>query len=107
MRDYIILIALCCTVLTTSVPAFANDVEYGRAQSGQVAYGVSLYEEFCARCHKSFDKTTKPKRSVSRLRSSIEYFPVMKDLDFLSDVQLDAIAAALSTVPFKEASLSE
>jgi hypothetical protein len=105
MNRLYILIVLCCCVLAISAPSFAREIEQISVQSEQVAYGVSLYEEFCANCHKSFAKTTKPQRSVNRLRSSIEYFPVMNDLDFLSDQQLDAIATALRTIPLKEASL--
>ncbi len=70
----------------------------------EIEKGISLYEEFCANCHKSFAKTTKPQRSLSRLRSAIEYIPAKKFLDFLSDEQLEAIASALRTVPLKEAS---
>ena len=96
-----------CSAMAASVSSLANAAEHDNLQSAQVAYGVSLYEEYCADCHQSFAKTTKPKRSVKRLRSSIELFPVMNSLDFLNDQQLDAIAAALETIPLKEVTLKK
>lgn len=107
MNHFYKFIVLSCCALAISASSFAFDTEQVSTKSEQIAYGVSLYEEFCANCHQSFAKTTKPKRSVDRLRSSIEYFSVMKELDFLNDVQLDAIATALSTIPLKEASLKK
>jgi mono/diheme cytochrome c family protein len=93
--------------MAVSLPAFANDTGRDQNRFEQVAYGISLYEEHCANCHQGFAETTKPQRSVERLRSSIEHFPVMNSLDFLNPQQLDAIAEALNTVPLKEAALSK
>jgi len=107
MNRFYIFIGLCSCALVMSVSSFAYDTERISAQTEQVAYGVALYEEFCANCHKSFAKTTKLNRSVNRLRSSIEHFPMMNDLAFLNDVQLDAIATALNANPRKEASLKK
>lgn len=84
-----------------STPVFALDDGHVSDQYGQVANGISLYEEYCADCHMSFIKTTKPQRSVSRLRSSIKHFSAMNSLDFLNNEQLDAIASALNTIPLK------
>ena len=104
-RLYILIIISYCG-LAISASSFADDTKHS-VQSEQVANGISLYEEFCANCHKSFAKTTKPQRSVSRLRSSIKHFPVMSYLDFLNDEQLDALATALRTIPLKEVSLKK
>ena len=59
--------------------------------------GVSLYEKYCANCHKPFEETTKPHSTARRLRSAINQFPAMNDLNFLSDAQLEEVAAALAT----------
>lgn len=102
-RLYILIIILFCG-LAISASSFADDTKHLSGQSEQIEKGISLYEEFCANCHKSFAKTTKPQRSLNRLRSAIEYIPAKKFLDFLSDEQLESIALALRTVPLKEAS---
>ena len=102
-RLYILIIIIFCG-LAISASSFADDTKHISSQSEQVEKGISLYEEFCANCHKRFAKTTKPQRSLSRLRSAIEYIPAKKFLDFLNDEQLVAIASALKTVPLKEAS---
>jgi len=102
-RLYILIIIISCG-LAISASSFADDTKHISSQSEQIKKGISLYEEFCANCHKSFAKTTKPQRSLSRLRSAIEYIPTKNFLDFLSDEQLEAIALALRTVPLKQAS---
>ncbi len=102
-RLYISIVILFCG-LAISASSFADVSKQISSQSEEIENGISLYEEFCANCHKSFNKTTKPQRSLSRLRSAIEYIPAKKFLDFLSDEQLEAIASALRTVPLKEAS---
>ena len=104
MFRFFIISALCCAALAVSLPSSANDTGQ---QSEQVAYGISLYAEHCANCHQDFAETTKPQRSVERLRSSIEHFPAMNSLEFLNPQQLDAIAEALNTIPFKEAALKK
>lgn len=107
MFRFYIIVALWLTLLAVPRPSSANDAGRDQNQSEQVAYGISLYEEHCANCHQGFAQTTKPQRSVERLRSSIEHFPVMNSLDFLNPQQLDAIAEALNTIPLKEAALTE
>ena len=107
MFRFYLIFALCCSALAVSLPASANDAGRDRNQSEQVSYGISLYEEHCANCHQGFAETTKPQRSVERLRSSIEHLPAMNSLDFLNSQQLDAIAAALNTVPLQEAALTK
>ena len=102
-RLYILIFIISCA-LAIPASSFADDSKQISGQSEQVEKGISLYEQFCANCHKGFAKTTKPQRSLNRLRSAIEYIPAKKFLDFLSDEQLAAIASALRTVPLKEAS---
>lgn len=68
--------------------------------------GVSIYEKYCARCHKPFSATTKPNRSAMRLRSAINQFPAMNDLDFLTDEQLQEVASALATTNLQQVSRS-
>ena len=104
MKRLYIFIIILFYGLAISASSFADVTKHKSSQSTQIEKGISLYEEFCANCHKSFAKTTKPQRSLSRLRSAIEYIPAKKFLDFLSDEQLEAITSALRTVPLKEAS---
>lgn len=104
MNRLYILIIILFFGLAISASSFADETKHISGQSEQIEKGISLYEEFCANCHKSFAKTTKPQRSLSRLRSAIGYIPAKKFLDFLSDEQLESIASALRTVPLKEAS---
>ncbi|MGW8313370.1 MAG: hypothetical protein ACWGOL_09085, partial [Desulfuromonadales bacterium] len=55
---------------------------------------ASLFnEKYCASCHRPFAQTTKPQRSVGRLRSAIKAFPSMNNLDFLSEMQLEAMSS--------------
>jgi mono/diheme cytochrome c family protein len=107
MKRLHLLIIIGCFGLAVSASAFARDTEPAGVQFDRVANGISLYEAYCADCHKSFAKTTKPQRSVSRLRSSIQHFSEMSNLDFLNNEQLDAIASALSTIPLKAASFKK
>ena len=65
----------------------------------QLRAGEALYTEHCARCHQSLAYTTKAQRSASRIRSANRQFPAMTTLDRLSDAELEAIAAALHTIP--------
>ncbi|NIV16268.1 MAG: hypothetical protein GWN62_34930 [Aliifodinibius sp.] len=91
----------CLLLLTwlviSSASSFSASVE-NELNSAEISRGIILYEELCAKCHDRFEKTTKPQRSVNRLRSSIEHFPAMRNLDFLDNEELEAIAAALATV---------
>jgi len=99
-----ILIFITFCGLAISASSFADETKHISNQSEKIENGISLYEEFCANCHNNFTKTTKPQRSLSRLRSAIEYIPAKKFLYFLSDEQLEDIASALRTVPLKDAS---
>jgi mono/diheme cytochrome c family protein len=76
-----------------------NAHEEARIESQKVSTGIFLYEKNCAKCHRSFAKTTKPQRPLNRLRSSIKQFPAMSNLDFLNEEQLKALASALATSP--------
>lgn len=105
-RLFFLMIISCCG-LALSSPVFAFESARSGVPSGQVKEGITLYEEYCANCHQSFAKTTKPHRSIGRLRSSIEHFAVMNNLDFLNDEQLEALASALRTIPLKAASLNK
>ena len=102
-RLFLLIIILCSglVVLISCAPKPSNDII---APNQKATNGISLYEEYCASCHKPFAKTTKPQRRIGRLRSSIEHFPAMNNLDFLSDVQLEAIASALATISTEYAS---
>jgi cytochrome c len=84
-----------CSVSTSSKLA---------SQPQPATNGISLYEKYCASCHRPFAQTTKPQRSVSRLRSAIRLFPSMNDLYFLSDVQLEAISSSLATINLQQVS---
>ena len=90
------LLTTCICLLVAALPALADSV------GDPVADGIALYEEHCASCHKTFERTTKPQRSAGRLRSSITRFPSMASLASLSDEEIDAIAAALATASFDD-----
>ena len=96
-RFFLFIIVLCSglVLLISCAPKPSNDIN---SLSQKATNGISLYEEYCASCHRTFVKTTKPQRHIGRLRSSIEHFPAMNNLDFMSDVQLEAIASALATI---------
>ena len=97
-RFYLLIIACCCGLLV-SCTSPVNTAKEARRESQKTSTGIFLYEEHCAKCHRSFAQTTKPRRSFNRLRSSIKQFPAMSNLDFLNDEQLKSLASALATIP--------
>src|SRR5210317_1109766 len=105
MDRFYLLIALSCCGLLLLTACSASLSKDKNTQSQKAMSGISLYEEYCASCHRTFAKTTKPQRSLSRLRSSIRQFPAMSNLDFLSDVQLEAISASLAVIPLQQVSI--
>ena len=90
------MIACCCAIFLMSCSVSTSPEVTSQAQSHME--GISLYEEYCANCHRPFSRTTKPHTNTSRLRSSIKLFPAMNNLYFLTSEQLDAISSALATV---------
>ena len=90
------LFVFCCSTFLAACSV--NTSSKLASQSQPATNGISLYEKYCASCHRPFAQTTKPQRSVSRLRSAIRFFPSMNSLDFLTDVQLEAISSALAAV---------
>ena len=96
------LVVFCCSIFLAACSV--NTSSKLASQSQPATNGISLYEKYCASCHRPFAHTTKPQRSVSRLRSSIRFFPSMNGLYFLSDVQLEAISSALATIDFQQVS---
>lgn len=96
------IVMLCGLLLLAACTAHIPDDDMVQAQPS--SNGVSLYETYCAGCHGTFARTTKPNRSAVRLRSAINHFPVMQDLDFLTDRQLGQVATALSMVNLQQAS---
>jgi hypothetical protein len=94
----------CVSILLAACAAHSPGKEIVLAQQG--TGGVSLYQAYCANCHGPFARTTKPGRSTGRLRSAINQFPVMQNLDFLTDRQLQEIASALATINLQQASRS-
>lgn len=97
--------AFCGSILLASCAASTSPKLAARSQPD--INGVSLYQEYCAHCHRPIAQTTKPQRNASRLRSAIKIFPSMSDLDFLSDTQLEAVASVLANVHLKQASKSQ
>jgi mono/diheme cytochrome c family protein len=97
-RFYLLIIACYCGLLVSCTSAVSASTEES-IESQRTLTGISLYEEYCVQCHRSFAKTTKPQRSFNRLRSSIKQFPAMANLDFLNDEQLKALTSALATIP--------
>lgn len=95
-------LACCCSIFLASCTV--NTAPEVASQSQSRIEGSSLYEEYCANCHRSFNKTTKPHTTASRLRSSIKLFPAMNTLEFLTAEQIDAIASALATVKLERLS---
>lgn len=96
------IIALCGMIfLAACSVSTSSQVVY---QSRPDSDGVALYEEYCAGCHRTLAQTTKAQRSAARLRSAIKVFPSMKRLNFLSDVQLEAVSSALETVNMQQVS---
>ena len=96
-RFSLIISLLCGLILTTQTRSLAEPLDPDQERRAQI--GAALYAEHCANCHRPLAETTKPQRSFSRLRSSIQRFPAMAWLDFLNDQQLEALAAALKTIP--------
>lgn len=98
-RLYLLITVITCFSFFT-IPAQTRATAVESADPKMVAAGINLYEEHCADCHRPFQKTNKPQRRLSRLRSSIEQMASMNSLKFLDDEQLEAIAAALATKSF-------
>lgn len=105
MARLIMIVAFCGSMFLVSCAA--NKPSKLAAQSQPDINGVSLYEKYCAHCHRTIAQTTKPQRNASRLRSAIKIFPSMNDLNFLSDVQLEAVASVLANVNLQQASKSQ
>lgn len=61
--------------------------------------GAGLYRRHCASCHQGLDKSLLFDRGPARIRSAIEQVPAMVTLRDLTDQELAAIAAVLSTTP--------
>ena len=99
MNRFYLLIIACCFGLSVSCTSLTSVSTEESIGAQETSTGISLYEEYCVTCHRSFAKTTKPQRSFNRLRSSIKQFPAMSNLDFLNDEQLKALASALATIP--------
>ena len=99
MNRFYLLIIVCYVGLLMSCTSLVSASKEASIESQKTSTGISLYEEYCAKCHRSLAKTTKPQRSFNRLRSSIKQFPAMSNLDFLNDEQLKALASALATIP--------
>ncbi len=96
MIRLLVAIACCGSILLMSCSVKTSpEVTY---QSRSHLDGISLYEEYCANCHRPFSTTTKPHTNAGRLRSSIKVFPAMNNLDFLTTEQIDAISSALATI---------
>jgi len=96
------LVVFCCSIFLAACSV--NTSSQLASQSQPATNGISLYEKYCASCHRPFAHTTKPQRSVSRLRSAIRFFPSMNGLYFLSDVQLEAISSSLAAIDFQQVS---
>ena len=102
MIRFYTMIACCCAIFLTSCSVSTSPEVTSQPQSH--LEGISLYEEYCANCHRPFSRTTKPHTNTSRLRSSIKLFPAMSNLDFLTTEQIDAIASALATINLRQVS---
>ena len=99
MNRFYLLIITCYFGLLVSCTSLVSASKEASTEAQKTSTGISLYENHCVKCHRSFAKTTKPQRSFNRLRSSIKQFPAMSNLDFLNDEQLKALASALATIP--------
>ena len=95
-RVRLLIVGGCCGLLFLVSTVNASDYESRRPE--EPSAGLSLYEEFCSACHRPLNKTAKPQRSLSRIRSSIKQFPPMGNLSFLTDEQLKLIVSELATV---------
>lgn len=68
----------------------------GGVSAAEMAWsGASLYQENCARCHGTLEKTRIPNRSARRIASAINTMGIMASLRNLSPEQIDLISAAL------------
>ena len=99
-----IVLAVCTSVFLAACAASTSPEAMVPSQHD--INGVSIYEKYCARCHKPFSATTKANRSAMRLRSAINQFPAMNDLGFLTDEQLKEVASALATTNLQKVSRS-
>lgn len=97
MLRYPLFLVMSIVLLVTPAGLRAEDAGT-LAPESLVRQGAGLYAEHCARCHRPLEKTTKPGRSASRLRSAMRQFPAMASLDALTDEQLTAVSAALKTI---------
>ena len=95
------ILAFCSTIFLAACSS--SKTSHLASQPQPATNGIALYEEYCASCHRPFAQTTKPQRSVSRLRSSINLFPSMRSLGFLSNAQLEAVSSALATIDLHQA----
>ena len=99
IRKFLLGLITCIFVGGLFVPIGNAQVAI-EAKHNQIQSGKALYREHCADCHLGLDKSEKAQRTLSRLRSSIEHFPSMNYLSFLSEADLEDITVALSTVEF-------
>lgn len=95
-------VACCCSIFLMSCSLNASSETV--SQSPSHLDGRSLYQEYCANCHRPINRTTKSHTNASRLRSAIKLFPAMNKLDYLSAEQIDAIASALATIKLEQVS---
>jgi hypothetical protein len=93
-------LACCCAIFLMSCSARPSTEVAVQSQSN--LEGITLYQQYCANCHRPFSKTTKPHTNASRLRSAIRFFPAMSNLDFLTAEQIDAVASALATIDLQQ-----
>ena len=82
LRRAVLCLLLCCGVSVAHA-----------SEEPLVTEGKSLYAAHCACCHQPLERTTKAQRSANR------QFPAMARFDALTDEQLQAISAALKTIP--------
>lgn len=61
------------------------------------AQGKALYAQNCASCHGPADTSQKRDRTGSTISAAIASVPLMNSLNFLSDVELEMISAAISS----------
>jgi len=94
----LICLFLCGCAQQTAMPAAAvpQAERAGKLSSAtQEQDGAVLYASHCASCHRPLEKSVKKGRSVSRIHSAIRHFSAMRNLDFLTIQQLQAIAKVL------------
>lgn len=98
LRFIIICLFLCNCAQQTAMPAGAvpQAERAGKlSPATQEQDGTVLYATHCASCHRSLEKSIKKGRTVSRIHSAIRHFSAMRNLDFLSIQQLQAISEVL------------